>query len=133
MQFTAMSVDYDGSLRNPVVVVALVVWATWLASLAFLVSYRLSAGRWRWLAAVPLLVLAALRSSAIQERYAAFILSAPTFTADVGFFGRPPALPAQIAALAGLTLGVLLHRRQARRWPPGASLPSPKKNVSEQI
>jgi len=94
--------EVDGSLANPLVVGAVMIWAAVLASVAVIVAKRAARGR----SATPALVIGAVLTAAtpVAQKVLATILysAASLHLVGVAFWGGPPLCPAPIVALMPL-------------------------------
>ncbi len=120
MDISVMALDVDGTLRNPLIVALVLLYAAALAALtaASVVSW-FRGGRSRFVSAVIVvsLALACFFNVAVVRAIAAAIIASSSRAAGhvgVGFFGSHPAwLAPALGLAAGLLVSFRIHRVKA--------------------
>src|SRR5437660_1114440 len=100
MDFSLIAVDVDGSLANPIMQAAIVVWAVALATPLLVIFARVSSMRDRFIGTLLLFAVGCVTSPVANRLIAMFIyqiISKPGVS--VGFFGSPPFFASPILAV----------------------------------
>jgi hypothetical protein len=125
MQLDMMTIDVDGSLKNPIVLVAVLLWGLFLAVVTAVgarwwMSARRPGRRGRTVTAVSIAIATLYLGSWLAEFILGnilykidFALAGQPQVISVGFWGGPPVLPAWgIGLLGGLLSGLVSKRKR---------------------
>jgi hypothetical protein len=105
--------DVDGTLRNPVVAGAVLLWALVLFTVCL--AFLRSDSRLRGVAVVAAVLIAGWLLAPVVVRTFVNGIYRVTSSPSVGFFGRPPAWAASLVAAAGVLVTLLVRRKGPRR------------------
>lgn len=111
MNITLVSIDLDGSLADPVMRIAVVLWALVLAVPSVVVFARVASARHRVFAVVVAFALGCITSAAATRVIATLIYNVMLTNAgvSVGLFGGPMLPSAVLAAVIGPALGTFIR------------------------
>jgi hypothetical protein len=112
MSFDSIGARADGTLRNPVVVGVVLIWA--LVLLAVCLASLKSGSRFRGVTVVAVLLFGWLLSPFVVITFVNGIYRI-TSSPSVGFLGRPPAWAASLIAAAGVLVALLARRKAFKR------------------
>jgi len=115
MDFSLISVDFDGTLANPTVRVAVIIWATFLGALLLVVFFYVRR-TWQRLALMLVVLTVGYFFSRIATlgMVTSFYEARSTKPIGVGFFGSPTPWVAPILALSVAGFSTLLLGRMSR-------------------
>jgi hypothetical protein len=116
MEFSLANIDVDGSLANPVIRVAVAIWAVILAVPLIVMLRRVTTARDRLICVAAVFAFGCVTSPLANRALGVLIYQVITKPGvSVGFFGGPPFFASPLAAVAIAGVAAYAIRRVGRR------------------